>query len=138
MKECRALQSEMLATLQSFRSIVGKQQVEAPSCRENSPSQEGTSASNTGGSQGPAPCYLDEEEAEASEQSSLEDEEDLDQDNQFEASPGGHLFSAEDMEGLLKAIYASEDIQMPSTQVSAQDKVYRGLGRPQTKSFQVH
>lgn len=59
--------------------------------------------SNTGGSQEPAPCYSDEEEeVEASEQSSREEGEDSDQDSQVEARPGGHLFSAEDMEGLLK------------------------------------
>lgn len=75
----------------------------------------------------------------ASGQSSPEEGEDLDQDSQSgEARPGRHLFSADDMEGLLKAIYASEDIQQPSTQVSAQDRLYRGLGRPQAKSFPVH
>lgn len=70
MKDCHALQSEMLATLQSFRNTVEKRQVEASSSRESSPSQKGMSTSNTGGSQEPSPCYSDEEEVGDSEQSS--------------------------------------------------------------------
>lgn len=111
MKECWVLQAEMLATLQSFRATVEKWQ-EAPSTRESSPSQDGTSASYTGRSQGLTP-YFDEEEAEASDQNSCEGE-DSDLDSQPETRPRGHLFAAKDMEGLLKAIYTSEGIQMPA------------------------
>lgn len=48
------------------------------------------------------------------------------------------LFAVEDMEGLLKAIYTSEDIPEPPTQVSSRDQMYRGLVRPQSKVLWVH
>lgn len=70
MKECRALQAGMLATLQSFKASVEKRQSgpssKAPSVRESFPSQDGTS-----GSRGMNP-YAEEEEAEASVQDSCE------------------------------------------------------------------
>lgn len=42
------------------------------------------------------------------------------------------------MEGLLRAVYASEEIQDPATQVSAQDRMHRGLVRPQSKVLPIH
>lgn len=42
-----------------------------------------------------------------------------------------HIFSPDD-------IYASEEIQEPTTQVSAQDKMYRGLVKPQARVLPVH
>lgn len=109
MKECRALQAEMLATLQSFKASVEKRQ-EAPSTRESSPSQDRTLASHTDGSQVLAP-YSNEEEAEASDQNSREEGEDSDFDSEPRTRQGGHFLASEDMEGLLKAIYTSEGIQ---------------------------
>lgn len=42
------------------------------------------------------------------------------------------------MEGLLGAIYASEEIQEPEAQISAQNRIYRGLIRPQSKVLPMH
>ncbi|XP_077309874.1 uncharacterized protein LOC143929771 [Lithobates pipiens] len=51
-KECRALQSEMLATLQSFRTTLEKGRDEGPSGRDTPHSQEDLSTSYMEGSQG--------------------------------------------------------------------------------------
>ncbi|PIO27309.1 hypothetical protein AB205_0197690 [Aquarana catesbeiana] len=45
---------------------------------------------------------------------------------------------ATDMGQLLKASYVSEDIPEPPVQASARDKMYRGLGKPQSRVFPVH
>lgn len=42
------------------------------------------------------------------------------------------------MEGLLRAVYAFEDIQEPTAQVSVQDRMYRGLVKSQSKVIPIH
>lgn len=42
------------------------------------------------------------------------------------------------MEGLLEAIYASEEIQEPEAQISAQDRMYQGLSKAQSRVLPIH
>lgn len=46
-----------------------------------------------------------------------------------------HLFGLEDLEGLLQAIYATEEIPEPAKENSARDKMYRGLVKNQARVF---
>lgn len=97
---------------------------EAPSGRESTLSQEGTSARNTEGSQKPVPCYSDEE--------ADEDGEDLDHDCLFENRPGGHLFAVFSRQYIRLRIFSCRPRR------SQHGIVYRGLGKPQVKFFPVH
>ena len=49
-----------------------------------------------------------------------------------------NLFALEDMEGLLQAVYATEEIPGPSKVCSAQNKMYKGLTRAQSRVIPIH
>ena len=58
--------------------------------------------------------------------------------SQEETSLRRHLFAVEDLEGLLQAIYATEEIPETPEVTSAQHKVYRGLRKSQCGVFPLH
>lgn len=53
-------------------------------------------------------------------------------------SSSKYLFPVEDIDELLKAIYTSEQIEMPQQAQSVQDKMYRGLQGRKSKNCTVH
>ncbi|PIO33081.1 hypothetical protein AB205_0036730 [Aquarana catesbeiana] len=146
MRDFLAVQLEMLSTLQSIKTAIApKADVrEILSSKEGTSSQEGFSDRVQKTLQRPpfsVTLGVEEfEDPEESEEDSLEEGEDADTDSQDSDGPraSSHLFPLEDMGQLLRAIYVSEDIPEPPVQVSARDKMYRGLGKPQSRVFPVH
>lgn len=146
MRDFLAVQSEMLSTLQSIKTAIAPkaEDREILSSREGTSSQEGFSDRGQKTLQGPPSSVTsgveEFEDPEESEEDSLEEGVDTDADSQDSDSPraSSHLFPVEDMGQLLRAIYASEDIPEPPVQASARDKMYRGLGKPQSRVFPVH
>lgn len=80
-----------------------------------------------------------EELGKSDQRSSLEEGENSESESQDSESSrhNRHRFPVEDTEGLFRAIYASEDILEPPTQMLTWDKIYRALGKPQSKVFTV-
>ncbi|XP_040215686.1 lamina-associated polypeptide 2-like [Rana temporaria] len=143
-----SMQSEMLATVRAFRETA-TQAATGPSTEEPVPRE--TLISQGRLVAGPSTPFLssqvfshdqEEEESEVMSQvtrHSSEGEEDRDSVmSQEEGKLKRFLFSAEDVDSLLQAIYATEEIpEVPKT-TSAQDKVYRGLSETQDRVFPLH
>lgn len=117
-----SVQSEMLAMLQSLKTVIASREGpntsgrKAPSSREGIFSQGGTFASSPRTRQRPPPSLMfgveEFEEPGESDQSTLLEGENSESESQDSEGSrhNRHLFPVEDMEGLLRAIYASEDI----------------------------
>ena len=135
MKDFLSVQSEMLATLKDFKSSLKSRESDPPVPGPSS--QEGSTSARLARQRTRKAPSSDSEDSEVTLQEeglveSQAEEEDED------ARSGKYIFSADDMEGLLAAIYASEQIQHPAEQVSAQDRMYLGLIKPQSKTIPVH
>lgn len=150
MKDFLVVQSEMLSTLQSLKTAIAPREAQRTddkaglSSRDDISSQEGLSERGHKTSQknpSSVTSGIEElEDLEESEEDSLEDGENSEADSQDSEGPraSSHLFPIEDMGQLLRAIYVSEDIPEPPVQASNRDKMYRGLGKPQSRVFPVH
>lgn len=136
--------TQMLSTLKAFQTSLKSWDPE-PQTTKDASSQEGSASSRGSRRRAETPKSLlsqdseEEDESEAPEQG-FSDEGVLDsQDEEEEDSRSSkHIFSADNMEALIRAIYASEEILEPTAQVSAQNKMYRGLVKPQARVLLVH
>ncbi|XP_077323067.1 uncharacterized protein LOC143956755 [Lithobates pipiens] len=145
MEKFLTVQTEMLSTLKAFQSSLKSRDSEAHTSKDAS-SQEGSASSRGSRRRADNPRYLQSQDSEEEDESEshgqgFSDEGVLDsqeEDEGEDSRSSRHIFSADDMEGLLRAVYASEGIQEPTAQVSAQDKMYRGLIKPQTRVLPVH
>ena len=140
----------MLATVKVFWEAAGQT---AQTGTEDLTPREGTSSQENPFSRGPSAFFtspqippLGEIEGEECEVASLprsrhssgEVDGDPISQSQEDVRLRRHLFAVEDLEGLLQAIYATEEIPETPKPASAQDKVYRGLGNTQSKVFPLH
>ncbi|XP_077329997.1 uncharacterized protein LOC143964168 [Lithobates pipiens] len=145
MEKFLTVQTEMLSTLKAFQSSLKSRDSEAHTSKDAS-SQEGSASSRGSRRRADNPRCLQSQDSEEEDESEshgqgFSDEGVLDsqeEDEGEDSRSSRHIFSADDMEGLLRAVYASEGIQEPTAQVSAQDKMYRGLIKPQTRVLPVH
>lgn len=143
MKEFLTVQTEMLSTLKSFQATLKPRDSEAHSSKDASSQESSTSSRRYRAEvlKYPLPhdseeeCDLEVPNQEFSDEGVVDSQE---EDGREESRSSRHIFSADDMEDLLKAIYASEEIQEPAAQVSAQDRMYRGLIKPQARVLPVH
>ncbi|XP_040192736.1 uncharacterized protein LOC120926675 isoform X2 [Rana temporaria] len=129
------VQSEMLSTLKEFKGSLKSKEPEppiaGPSSQESSSSQVFRVRQESHGS-----LVSDSEDSEIppQEDGSVGQAEEEGED----ARTGRYVFAADDMEGLLEAVYASEEIPQPAEIISTQDRLYQGLLKPQAKAIPVH
>lgn len=140
-----SVQTRMLTTLKAFQITLKPRQEPEPHSREGSSSQEGSSTNRDSRYRRPEPLKTltsqdsEEEDEEADSDRSLTEEgEDVEDSQEEDSRPGRHIFSADDMERLLWVVHALEAIQELAAQVSAQDRMHRGLVRPQSKVLPIH
>ncbi|PIO12103.1 hypothetical protein AB205_0011110, partial [Aquarana catesbeiana] len=121
MKEFLTMQTEMLSTLKSFQATLKPRDSEAHSSKDASSQESFASSRRYRADVLKYPLPHDSEEEcdsevpnqEVSDEGVVDSQE---EDGREESRSSRHIFSADDMEDLLKAIYASEEIQEPAAQ----------------------
>ena len=139
MKDFLSVQSEMLTTLKDFQASLRKSDPEPPIAGPSSQGLPSSSRPPKPPGQCPKkPVSSDSEDSEGTLQDEGMAESQGEEEEDEDAKSGKYIFSADDMDGLLSAIYASEEIPHTTEQVSAQDRMYQGLTKPQSKTIPVH